>query len=159
MAKFPENSVMRTSKEFSNRIKDLIEDNECLSNKEFAELIGVSSQVIIKAADFGIIPTTKTLIKIADKLDLSLEYLLGISEENDFIGSNSPSDFYTRVRELAEEKNLTIGGVASKMSFARTYFYVWEKKKTLPLLEYAIEIARFFSVSLDYLLGRSDYKN
>lgn len=158
MSKFPENSEMRMSKEFRNRVKTLIEDNECLTNKDFAELVGVSCPVIAKAANFGIIPTTKTLIKIADKLELPLTYLLGITDENDYICSNSPSDFYNRIKDLAKERGETFGEIASKLTFPRTYFYVWIKKNTLPLPEYAIEIAKYFNVSLDYLFGRSDYR-
>ncbi|MDE5990555.1 MAG: helix-turn-helix domain-containing protein, partial [Clostridia bacterium] len=82
----------------------------------------------------------------------------GMTDVNDYIGSNKPSDFYTRIQELAAEKKQTIGGVASKMTFSRTYFYVWKKKNTLPLLDYAMEIANYFGVSLDYLFGRSDYR-
>ncbi|MDE6189963.1 MAG: helix-turn-helix domain-containing protein [Clostridia bacterium] len=158
MSKFPENSEMRTSKKFSERIKDSMEENDCETNKQFAELVGVSYPIITKAVDFGIIPTTKTLIKIADKLDLSLAYLLGMTDEKDFIGALQPSNFSTRIQSLAKERNETLGGIASKMPFSRTYFYMWIKKDTLPLIEYAIAIAEYFKVSLDYLFGRSDYR-
>ncbi len=158
MSKFPENSEMRTSKDFCNRIKELIEENDCASNKDFAKLVGVSFPVISKAVNFGIIPSTKMLIKIADSLDISLLYLLGNSSENDFIGSNSPSDFYNRVEELAKERNEKYGEIASKLTFSRTYFYAWKKTNTLPSVEYAKVIADYFNVSLDYLFGRSDYR-
>ncbi|MDE5617150.1 MAG: transcriptional regulator [Clostridia bacterium] len=158
MSKFPENSEMRTSKEFCKRIKELIADNDCASNKEFADLVGVSFPIISKAVNFGIIPSTKILIKIADSLDLSLAYLLGFNNDNDFIGSVSPSDFYTRIQELVQESNKTFGGIASKLAFSRTYFYAWKKNNTLPSIEYAKIIADYFDVSLDYLFGRSDYR-
>lgn len=158
MSKFPENSEMRMSKEFSERIKELIEENECVSNQKFAELVGVSFPVISKAVNFGIIPTMKILIKIADKLDLSLSYLLGISEENDFIGAPNPSSFQIRIQTLARERNQTLGAIATKMSFIRSYFYDWIRLGTLPSLDYAMEIANYFGVSLDYLFGRSDYR-
>ena len=158
MSKFPENSEMRTSKEFSNRIKELIEESECVSNKKFAELVGVSFPVISRAVNYGIIPSTKILIKIADELDLSLMYLLGKKSKNDFIGSHSPSTFPIRLQKLADERKETFGAIATKMPFERTYFYDWTSSNILPSIEYAILIADYFGVSLDYLFGRSDYK-
>ena len=159
MSKFPEDTEMRTSEKFSRRIHELIEENECTTNKQFAELVGVSFPVIIRAANFGIIPTTKILIKIADSLDISLDYLLGLTDKDEYVCAVSPSTFYNRVEELAKENNETLGGLASKMAFPRTYFYVWKKKNRLPLIEYAMFIADHFKVSLDYLFGRTDYKN
>ena len=76
MSKFPENSEMRISQAFSKRVKELMDDNDCASNKDFAKLVGVSFPVITKAVNFGIVPTMKSLIMIADKLELSLLYLL-----------------------------------------------------------------------------------
>ncbi|MDE7216344.1 MAG: helix-turn-helix domain-containing protein [Clostridia bacterium] len=149
---------MRISKVFSKRIKELIEDNDCASNKQFAELVGVSSPVISKAVNYGILPTMKSLIMIADKLEISLPYLLGETNNNDFIGSPTPSTFSNRLQELANERNETFGAISTKMPFIRTYFYNWIKLGTLPSLEYAIEIANYFNVSLDYLFGRSDYR-
>lgn len=78
MSKFPENSQYRISADFSKRVKHLIYENECSSNQEFAKLVGIGTTVISNAVNFGIIPSTRSLIKIADKLELSLKYLLGL---------------------------------------------------------------------------------
>ncbi len=159
MSKFPENSQIKVSGDFSNRIRHLIYENECQSNKDLAELIGISTPVISKAVNYGIIPSLRSLIKIADKFDLSLKYLLGIDEQNEFIPTDTPTTFYDRFDMLAKEKKLKYAKIASQMSFERTYIYEWFKEGTLPSLEYLFQIADFFKVSPDYLLGRTDYKN
>ena len=51
---------------------------DCFSNRAFAERTGVSLPVIARAALFGIVPTTRALIKIADALELSFSYLLEV---------------------------------------------------------------------------------
>lgn len=79
MSKFPENAQMRTSLDFSKRLKSIMYDNDCTSNKQFAELVGVSVPVITKAVNFGIIPSTRSLLKIADKLSISLSFVLGFT--------------------------------------------------------------------------------
>lgn len=158
MSKFPENSQMRTSAKFTKRIKQLIFDNDCASNKEFADLVGVSFPVISKAVNFGIIPSMRILVKIADKLEMSVTYVVGMTDKNEFIPSNTPSTFYARLEELTKSNNLNYGKLTSHLSFPRTYIYEWMKKETLPSIEYLIEIANFFDVSPDYLLGRTDFR-
>lgn len=105
--------------------------------------------------------SVRILIKIADAIEISLEYLLGRSSENEYIPAVKPSTYHIRVQELAKEKNVTFGMMANSLviTFPRTYFYQWQKNKTYPSIDYLIQIATYFSVSLDYLTGRSDYKN
>ncbi len=159
MSKFPENSQYRISADFSKRVKHLIYENECSSNQEFAKLVGIGTTVISNAVNFGIIPSTRSLIKIADKLELSLKYLLGLENKNEFIASENPSDFQTRIAELTKEENITYCKLASHTSFTRMYIYEWIRENTLPSVEYLFEIANYFKVSPDYLLGRTDYRS
>jgi len=159
MSKSPENSQHRISNNFSKRIKRLIEENDCANGKQFAELIGVSEPVISKAVNYGIIPSLRTLIKFANTLELSLNYVLGLTEKNDFVPSANPSTFYMRLEELCTQSRLNYGQLAAKMTFPRTYVYEWISEKTLPSLDYVFEMANFFNVSPDYLLGRSDYRD
>lgn len=159
MSKFPENTEYRISADFCKRIKKIMDDNDCNSNKQFAELVNVSVPVISKAVNFGIVPSLRILIKIADKLELSLKYLLGLEKQNEFISSATPSTFHIRLAELTDERKLNYGQIASKMDFPRTYFYEWVKESTLPSIDYVLSLSDFFSVSVDYLLGRTDYRD
>lgn len=85
MSKFLENAQYRVSNTFSKRLKLIMYYNDCSSNKQFADFVGVSVSVIAKAVNFGIIPSSRSLIKIADKLDVSLPYLLGAADDNQFV--------------------------------------------------------------------------
>ncbi len=101
----------------------------------------------------------RTLIKISDCLELSLKYILGMKENNEFIPANVPSTFYERLKKLTSEQNLNYGQLAAKMDFPRTYIYEWIKENTLPSVEYILEMSDYCTVSPDYLLGRTDYRN
>ena len=158
MSKFIENNQYEISPNFSKRIKHLIYENDCSTKKEFAELVNVDDAIISRAEKFGIIPSLRTLIKISDKFELSLKYLLGIDNKNEFIPSTKQSSFHIRLALLVKENNMNFNQLALKTNFPRTYIYEWNKKKTLPSLEYLFQIADFFKVSPDYLLGRTDYR-
>ena len=158
MPRVPANTEYRVSAAFRKRILAIMEDSDCFSNRAFAERTGVSLPVIARAALFGIVPTTRALIKIADALELSFSYLLGSTEKNEFIPSAAPSSFAARLEELRKERKITYGAIAQSMPFPRTYFYEW-RKTILFLSEYLLAIASYFAVSPDYLLGRTDYRN
>lgn len=44
------------------------------------------------------------------------------------------------------------------MIFAKNSIYEWIRTNSLPSLDYLKELAEHFDVSIDYLLGRTDYK-
>ena len=67
-----------------------------------AERTGVSLPVIARAALFGIVPTTRALIKIADALELSFSYLLGSTEKNDLSLPRRPLRLAARLEECAK---------------------------------------------------------
>lgn len=142
MSKLPEYSQLKTSEKFRARLLQIMDDSERNTAKEFAGFVGVSTPVIAKAKNYGIVPSLKMLIKIADKLELSFLFLL---DSNDFIPSANPSSFYKRLPQIAEERGENYGHIASRMPFPRTYIYEWLKENTLP--------------SPDYLLGRTDCRN
>lgn len=155
MAKYPEGAQSNISAKFQNRIKQLIDEQDC-DKKDFPKHVGVSRDVIIRATKYGIIPSLKSLIKIADKLNVSLYYLLGETEENEFYLSETPATFHSRLEQLVKERNEKYSTVSNKMPFAYNSIYEWMRTGCLPSLEYVRPLADYFNVSIDYLLGRTD---
>ena len=146
------------SPEFQKCLIEFREDNE-LTNEQFATKVGVSKPVILRATIYGIVPALRQLIKIADFMNLPLEYLLGEIDDPYFYKSEKPTTFHVRLEELAGERQVTYAEIAHTMPFTKTYFYQWQKKKTLPSWDYLRVIAEYFKVSPDYLLGRTDDRN
>lgn len=157
MPKIPKDTEMRISSAFQHRLQELIADTE-LNNAGFASAAGISKDVITRAVIYGIIPALRSLIKIADYLNISIGYLLAENDEANFYRAEIPQSFETRVKELAAEKGEKLSGVAAIMPFAKNSFSEWFKKGTLPSLEYLKALAEHFHVSIDYLLGRTDDK-
>ena len=61
-----------------------------------------------------------------------------------------------RLRECREKANLSQKYVAISLGIAAPSVANWERDKTKPSLDNAIQLADLYEVSLDYLLGRSD---
>ncbi|MDE5617859.1 MAG: hypothetical protein K2I79_00015 [Clostridia bacterium] len=139
------------------RLLELIEESGC-TKWDFAAKVGVNKEVISKATVYGIIPAVKSLIKISDSLCVSIDYILGETADTDFEPSNEHSDFYTRFDNLLEEKKIKYCVMADSMPFQKNSYYEWKRNKCLPTLDFLRAIAAYFEVSIDYLLGRTDYR-
>ena len=158
MSKIPADTQKRISPEFQKRLLELLDDKECTKN-EFANAAGISKEVVARITIYGIIPTVRTLIKLADYFDVSLLYLLAESDDTYFYKSENPKTFQERLQELIAENHTKYSQIAHKMPFSKNFFYEWERVGTIPSLEYLQALAEYFNVSPDYLLGRTDDRN
>ncbi|OFL87280.1 helix-turn-helix domain-containing protein [Enterococcus sp. HMSC072H05] len=62
-----------------------------------------------------------------------------------------------RVKELANERNMTIAELERKLDFGQGSISKWNKQS--PSSERLQKVADYFDVSTDYLLGRTDKRN
>ena len=58
-----------------------------------------------------------------------------------------------RIRELRLAKNLSQTKLASLINTTQDTISLWELGKSLPSIDYVIELVKLFNVSADYLLG------
>ncbi|WP_267644716.1 helix-turn-helix domain-containing protein [Enterococcus faecium] len=64
---------------------------------------------------------------------------------------------FERIKELAKNKNKNLQQVAKDLKYGENYFYSLNAGKQ-PTAEKLQEIADYFDVSVDYLLGRTEKK-
>ena len=62
-------------------------------------------------------------------------------------------DFYKRIKDLREEKNLSQTELAKLTGISQSAITKWENRQREPSLDGIIRLAKFFDVSSDYLLG------
>ncbi len=142
---------------FQKKIEFLISEEDS-ERVELPSKIGISSTTFSRVVNYGIIPKTKTLIKIADYFKTSIDFLIGITQNNDFIASNGKANFYIRLEELRNKAGYkNYSQLANATHIPRQYFNDWPKRLTYPTMEIIEYLANFFHVSIDYLLGRTDF--
>ncbi|MBJ6746427.1 helix-turn-helix transcriptional regulator [Streptococcus sp. 121] len=64
---------------------------------------------------------------------------------------------FERIKDLAKKQGLSINSLEEKLGYSRNTLYSLKKQKASA--ERLQEIADYFDVSLDYLLGRTDNPN
>lgn len=149
---------MEHSKEFQEVFLDLVADIPCKHSKK-PEILGIEYDAYTKIIEYGKLPAPKVLIRIADYFGVSLEYLLGRTSVENFEKAKTPTAFYERYETLKKEKGWTDYAITQKLHIKTSYTTAWKKKGYLPSLTNLILLSEEFEVSLDYLLGRTDYKD
>ena len=96
---------MSISVEFQNQINFLVNSAD-LKRKDLLAKMRVDERSLSNALNYGIIPTSKILIRMADYFDVSMNNLLGKSDE-EFKKSSTPSDFSSRLAFLCKKNNIS----------------------------------------------------
>lgn len=150
---------MAISNEFQKRFRDLADDIDETNNTKRAEIIGISNTTYFNAYNYGIVPNVRSLVRIADYFKISVDFLVGNVDNENFVKSENPETFLLRLMRLKNEKGiLTVYDLADRIHIHRNVISQWVNKNYLPELDNLELIADFFNVSLDYLLGRTDYE-
>lgn len=148
---------MAISTEFQKRINELVDESE-LKKVDIAKVGKFDYRSLSNALVYGIIPTTSTLIKMADYFNVSIEYLLARTDKYEYAGLSNVT-FQERFEKLCEEKGVTHYKVSQECFFDKSNISRWLSKGYLPTLEILDMITKYFNVSIDYILGRSDFRN
>ena len=64
---------------------------------------------------------------------------------------------FEKIKELAKKRGIALSKLEETLGYSTNYFYSLKKKA--PNSERLQEIAEYFNVSTDYLLGRTDNPN
>ena len=64
--------------------------------------------------------------------------------------------FAQRLRELRQDKHLSMKQLAKELNTTDAAISNWENEVNEPKISYLVNIAQFFNVSTDYLLGLED---
>lgn len=67
-------------------------------------------------------------------------------------------EFAERLKELREEKGLTYSALAQQINVSAVAISRWERMLRTPSIEQLKNLAIFFNVSSDYLIGLEDYQ-
>lgn len=65
--------------------------------------------------------------------------------------------FAKRLKELRKEKNLLQSDVAKALNTTQRKISYWETEMIEPDLASLWKLSEYFDVSVDYLIGKSDY--
>lgn len=130
-----------------------------LSQKDLANKLGVTQQTYsLWEKGTKIIPL-KHLNNLCNYYKTSMDYVLGLSNErtnSDIkeIKELNKKEIGSRIKELRENKKLTLRDLASELNTTSSTISAYETGKTLILTAFAYQICIKYDVSLDWLCGK-----
>lgn len=144
---------MSAKADFLNNLTDLLEING-VSLRRFSKEVGINRNTVLWWFR-GRSPKPQSLMKVADYFGCSIDYLIGKTDEPDFLVCPEPTDFYTRFATLRDEKQWSNNKVAILCEVSTGTVANW-KPATFPEFEVLIKLSEVFGCSVDYLVGRSE---
>lgn len=128
-----------------------------LSQKEVAEILGVSRAVYSKWEIGASIIPLKHLFHFCNYFHVSLDYALDLVKENKFVVSNMEPNKKTiglRLKKFRLDNKITQQELATHLHTTQSTISAYEKGETLLLTAFAYQIAKSYHISMDYLCGR-----
>jgi len=143
---------------FKMRIHDLMIEQK-ISEDEFAKRTGFHTEGKDNCLYGNKIPSIENLIKISEELNVSTDYLLGISDKPDITDkrdNDSIPTFAARLKSLLnEDTNFTINDYAEMAHIAITDLENYIEGKSTPSSYEICKLVEIFDTSADYLFGKS----
>ena len=142
--------------EYLSNLIDIINDyiaNEEISLNAFSIRVGVSGNALVNWTKMKYFPTIEYSIKIANYFNCSLDYLFGLSEfQNNDIESPNAS-FLETLNSLLRDHHMTLYSLSKVTGITQSSMSKW-RNGNIPKTETIITLAKYFNVSMDYLVGR-----
>lgn len=138
---------------FKENINFLMSDKE-LTGDELASAIGVSAPMLSRYKNGVHAPSVDFLIKTADYFNCSVDYLLGLEEENGALTFKKCPPINEQMSSLPERFNMSSYAFCRAVKIAESGFYEWKNGNSIPTIHSIVKIAKHFDCRVDFILGR-----
>ncbi len=137
-----------------------IRNDKEISQKEIINYLKVSKGTY-SAWESGkdIIPLTR-LNDICNYLNISIDYALNLTNNLNYKDEKKELDKITiskRLKEIRKENKHTLQQLANKLNTSASVLSRYENTKTIILTPFLLAYNKIYNVSIDYLLGKTDY--
>lgn len=139
---------------FAERLNELMLEND-LNATAVAKKLCVDKSAISRYLSAEIAPTMQN---IADLFHCSLDFLLGVSDNNIIKDFKQCPPFGERLEQVLKCKSKTKYALKKQTGISQSLLYYWTTGRFNPSIDNVVKIAEFLDCSVDYLIGRTDYE-
>ncbi len=137
-------------------LKDIRENNDN-TQQEIADILNVKRGTYASwECGSDLIPTRKLYI-YANYYKKSIDYIMGLSEENTKIICNKDIDLNLigeRLKIIRDKENLSQSKIAESIGINQSTWWAYEKGKTLITTASLISLSKQYKYSIDWILAR-----
>ncbi len=146
---------METSYYISIAIKSFLDEKGMRSYK-LAEASGCNKTALNNWLYQRQLPSTRALMKLADYMNVSLDYMLGLTPDKNFIRSGTTERFGRRINVMLQNGEVTAYRLAKECGLGTSAVSKWKNLKRLPSIETLLKLSEAFGVKVDYIVGRTN---
>jgi len=137
------------------RMKDLREDRD-LSQEDIAKVLQTTQEQVSKYETGRQMMGIDKYVKLAKYYNVSLDYLTGLIDTPKKLYWGEIMDIFQRMKDLREDHDLTQADVAKILQTTREQVSKYETGRQMMGADKYIKLAKYYNVSLDYLMGLID---
>lgn len=136
--------------DFQERLHELLNEHS-LARLQLAKRLKISSTTINGYFNNNYYPTIQIAISMADYFNCSLDYLFGMSDTNVYTNRNNKT-FFENLDTLIKSSGTSIAQTMKNLGMSEYNYYRW-RDGLLPKTINLIDLAKYFGVSIEFLLG------
>ncbi len=133
-----------------------LRESKDMSQEELAKVLGITRSNISKWEKGTVTIPLKHLLKYANYFNVSIDYIVGLSDKKEIIIQNIVLDkakIAKRLKDFRKQKNLSLRELAHELNTTSSTISAYETEKCLILTSFAYQIAKNYGLSMDWLLG------
>lgn len=140
---------------FAERLKECMEERE-IKSPTLAKAIGANRTTVSELLRGEYLPSNEHMIAIVDYFNCSADYLLGLEEfpKEKTFGKNRP--FSESFSLCLKESKTSQYKFHKATGISYSVIYGWLHRGVVPTVTSIIALSKYFGVSVDFLLGRTD---
>ena len=138
------------------KLIELREDSS-LKQKDIANVLNITQQTYSLWENGTKIIPLKHLNSLCNYYDVSMDYVLGLSNVRQYDIVNRVIDkkiIGIKLKEFRKKKNITQEELANILNTTHSTICAYESGKTTILTAFAYQICKRYNISMDYLCGR-----
>ncbi len=131
-------------------------DDAGLTKTTFSKKLNISLTTVCRWMNGKGLPTSNELVAIADCLNCSMDFLLGLTNDyNTMTPKPNKKSFAEKLKEIFAKKENKKTVIADKAGFSSTsVIYDWINENTTPNIHSIIVLAKALDCTVDYLFDR-----
>ncbi len=142
---------------FADKLSELIFDIK-KNVREVAKETNIGKSTIYEYLSGEKMPTLCNLIKLADYFGCSIDYLLGLEQENIEKHFQVCKPFAQRFQEILQYFAISRYHLEKITGIAESALYYWAKGQKSPTLENILLVCEKLDCRVDFFIGRSNIR-
>lgn len=137
----------------SNRIKELLTSTSA-KNYEIIEKLKIDQSVFYDWKNNAVLPKFDNLIKLADYFGVSVDYLMGRTDDLNEYHTKNLIPFGTNLSNILNNKQITKYRLFKDCNFDTSLKRDWFTNNRKPNVTNLLKMADYLNISMDELMGR-----